>query len=58
MIDAMESEEETAYSIWVDRKNRVVSFQKVDGFEELQYPTHKEMLAFAIEKGLAGFGIQ
>ena len=59
VIDAMETEEEAQiYSIWVDWKNRVISFQKAEGFEKLEYPSHEEMFAFAIEKGFAGFGIQ
>lgn len=59
VIDAMETEEEEkVHSIWVDWEKRVISFQKAEGFEELQYPTHEEMFSFAVEKGFAGFGIQ
>lgn len=53
-----EEEDKRAYSIWVDWEIRVISFQKVEGFEELQYPTHEEMFQFAIQKGNEGFGIQ
>jgi len=53
-----ETEEKSVYSIWVNWERRVISFQKADGFEEIQYPTHDEMFRFAIEKGNEGFGIQ
>lgn len=53
-----EKEEKSVYSIWVNWERRVISFQKADGFEEIQYPTHEEMFRFAIEKGNEGFGIQ
>lgn len=46
------------YSIWISWKRHIISFQKAEGFEELHYPTHDEMLRFAVTKGLEGFGIQ
>lgn len=55
----MENEkEEDVYPIWIDWENRIISFEKSDGFEKLEYPSHEEMFAFAIEKGFSGFGIQ
>ena len=55
----MEKEkEDDVYPVWVDWENRVISFHEADGFEKLEYPTHGEMLAFAVEKGSSGFGIQ
>ena len=58
-IDAMEDrEEETMFSVWVNWKQRVISFTHEDEFEDLQYPTHEEMFRFVIEKGNEGFGIQ
>lgn len=50
--------EDKRYSIWVNWKRRIVSFQKAEGFEELQYPTHEDMFQFVIAKGFDGFGIQ
>ena len=50
--------EKRGCSIWVNWEERIISFQKADGFEELQYPSHEEMLRFAIDKGSEGFGIQ
>ena len=53
----MEDREEV-YSIWVNWDKRIISFEKEEGFQELQYKTHDEMLRFAIRKGNEGFGIQ
>lgn len=53
----IEKEEAEGVLIWVDWKNRIVSFQNEDGFEKLEYPTHDEMFQFAIEKTMSGFGI-
>ena len=58
-IDVMEDrEEETVFSVWVNWKQRVISFTHENEFEELQYLTHEEMFRFVIEKGNEGFGIQ
>lgn len=46
------------YSLWINWARRIVSFQKAEGFEELQYSTHQDMLTFAVNKGFDGFGIQ
>lgn len=54
----MEENDDQVYSIWVDWKNRVISFHEASGFEKLEYPTHQEMFKFAIEKGFSGFAIQ
>ena len=51
-------EEETVFSVWVNWKQRVISFTHENEFEELQYPTNEEMFRFVIEKGNEGFGIQ
>ena len=53
-----ERESETVFSIWVDWKNRVISFSEENGFEELQFPTQVEKFKFAIDRGNEGFGIQ
>lgn len=59
IIDAMEEKRENkVFAIWVDWENRVISFSKRKGFEELRFPTREEKLQFAIEKGNEGFGIQ
>lgn len=51
-------EEKQVYSIWVNWEKRIISFEKEEGFQELQYKTHDEMFRFAIRKGNEGFGIQ
>ena len=51
-------EEKIIFSIWVDWKNRVISFSKENGFEELCFQTHEEKMRFAMEKGNEGFGLQ
>ena len=58
MDDMQKEEEETVYPIWVNWEKRIISFEKVTGFQELQYKTHEEMFRFAIQKGNEGFGIQ
>lgn len=57
-MDVEGEEEKRNHSIWVDWEKRIISFREAEGFEELKYPSHKEMFEFAIEKGFAGFGIQ
>ena len=56
--DMSKEEDEEMYSIWVNWEKRTISFEKVEGFQELQYKTHDEMFRFAIERGNEGFGIQ
>ena len=51
-------EEGKMYSIWVNWEKRIISFEKEEGFHELQYKTYDEMFRFAIERGNEGFGIQ
>lgn len=49
---------EMHHSIWINWGQRIVSFQKEFGFEELQYPTYEEKLRFATQKGFDGFRLQ
>ena len=51
-------EEEKAYPIWIDHKDKIVSFKSVEGFEQLQFSSQEEKLAFAIEKCSSGYRIQ
>lgn len=46
------------FSIWVNWDKRVISFHKVVGFEELQFPTYEDKFKFVTERGYEGFGIQ
>ena len=58
MADMSKEEGDRVYSIWVNWDKRIISFEKEEGFQELQYKTHEEMFRFAIRKGNEGFGIQ
>ena len=53
-------EEERAYPIWIDHKDKIVSFKSVEGegFEQLHFSSQEEKLAFAIEKCSSGYRIQ
>lgn len=53
-----EKKEERAWTLWVNWEKRVISFQEAAGFEKLNFPSHEEKFAFAIEKGSSGFAIQ
>jgi hypothetical protein len=54
----MELEIEQCFSVWIDRDTRIVSFQKVEGFEKLTFQTNEEKLAFVVKMGSDGYGIQ
>lgn len=45
-------------SLWGDWENKIISFHKLDDFEDLRFPTQEEMLASAVEKSNFGFKIQ
>lgn len=49
---------EEVWNVWVDWRGRILSFHAAQNFEKLEYPTHKEMLEFALEKSREGFAIQ
>ena len=47
-----------ARMLWIDWKNRILSFQAQKGFERMSFPSREKMLLFAMEKGVSGFRIQ
>ena len=53
-----EKTELEVWSIWIDWERRVISFHEAEGFEKVDFRTHKEMFHFAVEKGFDGFAIQ
>lgn len=53
-----EREEDALYPLWIDWDNRIVSFQDIDGFEEILFANNDDKLRFAIARGNEGFGIQ
>ena len=48
----------TFYPVWIDQEKQIISFKEADGFEEIRFATHKEMITFVIEKVLKGYRIQ
>jgi hypothetical protein len=56
MTDQKESIQD--WPIWVDMSKRIISFQEVEGFKKLIFPTREEMLQFAIDRSSIGFSIQ
>lgn len=42
--------EEQHFSVWVDWDARIVSFQKVDGFDELTFRSNEEKLSFVVKR--------
>lgn len=55
------SEEAQTYPecvLWIDHVNRIISFQKAEGFEQKVFSSHAAKIAFAYEKGSSGYRIQ
>ena len=44
--------------LWIDRTNRIISFKKAEGFEEMVFPTQEEKITYAFRKGTSGYRIQ
>ena len=44
--------------LWIDEKDKIVSFHEETGFQPLSFPTRDAMLTFVVEKGSSGFRIQ
>lgn len=44
--------------LWLDEKNKILSFQRMPGAQGLKFPTRAAMLAFALEKCSSGYRIQ
>lgn len=45
-------------SIWIDKDNLVISFKKVEGFEERIFPDHDKMMETAFHMGSSGYRFQ
>lgn len=43
--------------IWIDHPNRIVSFQKAEGFEPQSFASPDERLAYAFEKCASGYRV-
>lgn len=46
------------YPIWINHTNKIVSFKRAKGFEQLHFSSQEEKLVFAIEKCSCGYRIQ
>lgn len=42
-------------SLWINLEEEILSFHPAEGFEELHFANHREMMAFAVEKTKKGF---
>jgi len=51
-------EKEPSVSIWVDTENFVISFKKVEGFEERVFPDHDKMMDTIFHMGSSGYRFQ
>lgn len=51
-------EEDRGYPIWIDHIEKIVSFKRAEGFEQINFSSQEEKLAFAIEKCASGYRIQ
>jgi hypothetical protein len=49
---------EKTFPVWINHTDKVVSFEKTDGFEILYFSSYKETIDFAIEKCSVGYRIQ
>ena len=50
--------EKQSYRLWVQWEEKIISFHKEDGFEELSFANRDELLAYAAEKSNSGYAIQ
>ena len=44
--------------LWVNEKDKIVSFHVEEGFHTLSFPSRDAMFSFVFEKGSSGFRIQ
>ena len=54
----MDKDEESVFFVWINRKDCIVSFEEVAGYEKLAFSNHEEKLQYVVQKGSAGFRIQ
>ena len=45
-------------SIWIDKDNLIISFKKVEGFEERIFPDHDKMMETVFHMGSSGYRFQ
>lgn len=54
----MNKDEESVFFVWINRKDSIVSFEEVAGYEKLAFSNHEEKMQFVIQKGSAGYRIR
>ncbi len=56
----MEEEEKSrgTHALWIHKGLCVLSFQKIKGFLEIRFPTHEEMIRYAVRLTEAGYRIR
>lgn len=50
--------EKQSYRLWVQWEEKIISFHKEDGFEEIRFANRDELLQYAAEKSNSGYSIQ
>ena len=56
-MDRNNNEEKTC-PIWIDHKEKVISFKEADGFEIMYFSSTKEIISFTMEQCSHGYRIQ
>ena len=51
-------EKENPVRVWIDKDNLVISFKKVEGFEERVFSDHDKMMATIFHMGSSGYRFQ
>lgn len=53
-----DEENQRMYTAWINEEQKIVSFQKADGFEEMTFPTHEDKFAYVVRLCESGYRIQ
>ena len=49
---------EKTFPVWINHTDKVVSFEKADGFEIIYFSSTKEIINFTMEQCSVGYRIQ
>ena len=50
--------ERDAFSMWIEKEKRILSFHKVEGYELRQFSTLASMMGCALALSMAGYLVQ
>lgn len=53
-----EEENQRAYIVWVSEDQKILSFQRLDGYQEKSFPSHDEKFAYVVSLCESGYRIQ